>query len=1134
MMKDLMTSRRFMPLFFCQFFSALNDNFVRNALAFLILFSAASTHGPALVSLAGAIFIAPFFLLSALGGELADKYDKALITRRLKLLEIAVAVIAGAGFAMQSVPLLMTALGLTGILSALFGPIKYGILPEHLETRELAAGNALIEAGTFAAILFGMITGGLAATVAEPWAVAGLMIVIAIVSYGFSWLIPSTAGLGDALSIDRNVLASTWRLVGVLWADRRLRTGALVVSWFWLVGAVTLSLLPSMVTQSWGGSEGLVTACLVLFVLGIATGSFLAARASTLRPNLGVVPLGAAAMAAFGFDLALAVEQATVLAGPAALIASAQGWRLGLDLFGLATAGGLFIVPAFAAVQAWAEPDRRARVIAAVNVLSAAFMVISGLAVTGLLALGVGFGVLLAIVAVGNVAAAILVVKFWGRAAMRDIGAMLFRILYRVKVTGLENLPAPGTPMLIAPNHVSLIDGPLLHCMLPIDAVFAIDTGWANKWWVKPLLWGLPHTTVDPSRPLAARTLIHVIDAGQPIVIFPEGRITVTGQLMKVYDGTAMIADKSDALVVPVRIKGAERSPFSYLTRGQIRKAFFPRISIAIQQPARLSVKPELRGKLRRRAAGMALQDIMTATMVRTMISDMTLFEGLAEARAARDVGKPIVRDALGGQLSYRKLVQSSQVLGAKLAPLAAAGEVVGVLLPNSVGVAVVFFALQGIGRVPAMLNFTAGSGNLALACKAAEVKIVLTSRAFVERGRLELLVEALSSQVRIVYLDDIRAEITIADKLRGALRGTTAQVRRRPDDPAVILFTSGSEGTPKGVALSHRNIIANAAQALARVDANAADQVFNVLPVFHSFGLTGGMIMPLLAGIPVFLYPSPLHYRIVPELVYQTGSTILFGTDTFLAGYARSAHPYDFRSLRLVVAGAEPVKAQTRTTYMEKFGVRILEGYGVTEVAPVAAMNTPMTNRPGTVGRLSPLMEARLEPVEGVEEGGRLYLRGPNVMLGYLRPDNPGVIEPPPGDWHDTGDIVSIDADGFITIRGRAKRFAKVAGEMVSLAAVETLVGEVWPDAASAVVTLPDRRKGERLVLVTTAREARRDALVKHARARGAGELLVPADIVHLDKLPVLGTGKADYVAIKAMVEERLSGSRVPELAGK
>ncbi|HEX6114637.1 MAG TPA: MFS transporter, partial [Geminicoccaceae bacterium] len=634
MMKDLMTSRRFMPLFFCQFFAALNDNFVRNVLVFLILFSAATTHGPALVSLAGAIFIAPFFFLSALGGEMADKYDKALVTRRLKLAEIGVAAIAGAGFALQSVPLLMTALGLTGALSALFGPIKYGILPEHLETKELAAGNALIEAGTFAAILFGMISGGLAATAVEPWTVAGLMIVIAIGSYGFACLIPSTAGLGDALAIDRNILASTKRLVGVVWADRRLRTGGLAVSWFWLVGAVTLSLLPSMVTQAWGGSEELVTSCLVLFVLGIATGSFLAARASTWRPNLGLVPIGAAAMAGFGFDLAIAVETATTLAGPADLIGSPEGWRLTVDLFGLATAGGLFIVPAFAAVQSWAEPGQRARVIAAVNVLSAAFMFISGVIVAGAQALGVGFGILLAIVAAGNAVAAFLVVRFWGRDVLRDLGALIFRVFYRVKVTGVENLPPQGTPMLITPNHVSLMDGPLLHCVLPIEAVYAIDTGWAAKWWVRPLLLGLPHTTVDPTRPLAARTLIHEIEAGQPIVIFPEGRVTVTGQLMKVYDGTAMIADKANAPVVPVRIKGAERSPFGYLSRGEIKKALFPRISVEIQPPVRLPVRAELRGKQRRRAAGLALQDIMTEMMVRTMISDHTLFEALAEASA--------------------------------------------------------------------------------------------------------------------------------------------------------------------------------------------------------------------------------------------------------------------------------------------------------------------------------------------------------------------------------------------------------------------------------------------------------------------------------------------------------------------
>jgi acyl-[acyl-carrier-protein]-phospholipid O-acyltransferase/long-chain-fatty-acid--[acyl-carrier-protein] ligase len=326
---------------------------------------------------------------------------------------------------------------------------------------------------------------------------------------------------------------------------------------------------------------------------------------------------------------------------------------------------------------------------------------------------------------------------------------------------------------------------------------------------------------------------------------------------------------------------------------------------------------------------------------------------------------------------------------------------------------------------------------------------------------------------------------------------------------------------------LCHRNILANAAQALARVDANSEDKVFNALPVFHSFGLTGGLMMPLLAGIPVYLYPSPLHYRIIPELIYQTNSTIMFGTDTFLAGYARSAHPYDFRSLRLVLAGAEAVKERTRNLYFSRFGVRILEGYGVTETSPVLAMNTPMANEPGTVGRLSPLMEARLEPVPGIEDGGRLFVRGPNVMLGYLRAENPGVLEPLKDGWHDTGDIVAFDAKGFITIKGRAKRFAKIAGEMISLSAVETVAATVWPQAQSVVVSTPDAKKGERLVMITTERTASRDALLKHARSVGASELAVPAQIMIVDSIPVLGSGKTDYVAAAALARDAGAAAR-------
>jgi acyl-[acyl-carrier-protein]-phospholipid O-acyltransferase / long-chain-fatty-acid--[acyl-carrier-protein] ligase len=325
----------------------------------------------------------------------------------------------------------------------------------------------------------------------------------------------------------------------------------------------------------------------------------------------------------------------------------------------------------------------------------------------------------------------------------------------------------------------------------------------------------------------------------------------------------------------------------------------------------------------------------------------------------------------------------------------------------------------------------------------------------------------------------------------------------------------------PKGVVLSHRNILANATQATARIDFGRTDKVFSVLPIFHSFGLTIGTIVPLVSGVQLYLYPSPLHYRTIPELIYGVNATILFGTDTFLSGYARSAHPYDFRSLRYIMAGAEPVKESTRRTYLEKFGLRILEGYGVTETAPVLALNTPMFNRFGTVGRLMPGMTARLEPVPGVEEGGRLFVTGPNVMLGYYKVDNPGVLEPPPEGWHDTGDIVTIDEQGFITIKGRAKRFAKVGGEMISLAAVEQLAAELWPNAPSAVANLPDPRKGERLVMVTEKKGAKRAEFQAFAKGKGASDLMIPSDIIVVDKVPVLGSGKLDYVGVANLVRE-------------
>jgi acyl-[acyl-carrier-protein]-phospholipid O-acyltransferase/long-chain-fatty-acid--[acyl-carrier-protein] ligase len=1130
MIKQLMLSRRFAPLFWAQFCSALNDNVLKNALVIMILYGVASGQGGSLVTVAGAVFIFPFFVLSALGGELADKYVKSVVARRLKFCEIFAACFAAVGFFLHSVPLLFVALGLFGTIAALFGPVKYGILPDQLSTGELAMGNALVEGATFMAILIGTIAGGLFVSQSTHMGWISLAVVgLSVLCWAFASRIPATVPSAPDLAITRNPWTSTVRLLKTLYAEPRLWDGMVIVSWFWLVGAVVLSLLPAVIKDGVGGTEGVVTLCLAVFAIGIAAGSLFAAHLSHVRPNLALVPLGGIVMGVVGLDLAWAIGHAAHGSDvmPMVFATSADGFRMLADFFVFAFGGGLFVVPSFAAVQAWSAPSERARVIAAGNVLQAAFMVVGSLFVAMLQAAGLAVAWIFLGLAIASFGVVWFVLATWGKEGVRDLGALMFRALFRVEVRGLENLPAAGTRMLIAPNHVSLIDGPLLHAVLPVDASFAVDTGIAKAWWARPFLKMIRHYTMDPSKPLAARDLIKLVAAGEPVVIFPEGRITVTGSIMKVYDGTAMIADKAEAVVVPVRIEGAQRSHLSYLKNGEIKRAWFPKVTISILPPVKLAVDEALRGKARRNAAGAALQDVLIDALVKTAMLDQTLFEGLAHAYRDRDTGKPIIEDALGTKLTYRKLILGAQVLSRRLSQGTEVGENVGVLLPNSAGVAVVFMALQTIGRVPAMLNFSAGPVSVLSAIKTAQVRTVLTSRAFIEKGKLDKLIAAIGPAANIVYLEDVRGTIGIGDKVAGLLAGTTSRVARKADDPAVILFTSGSEGTPKGVVLSHRNILANAAQSLARVDANANDKVFNVLPVFHSFGLTGGTIMPLLAGIPIFMYPSPLHYRIVPELIYQTGSTILFGTDTFLTGYARSAHAYDFRTLRLIVAGAEAVKERTRQVYMERYGIRLLEGYGVTETAPVLAMNTPMANRQGTVGRLSPLMQYKLDPVPGIDEGGRLSVRGPNVMLGYLRAENPGVLEPPPDGWYDTGDIVTVDAAGFITIKGRAKRFAKIAGEMVSLSAVESIAAALWPQVISVAVALPDPRKGERVVLLTTQKGADRAAMQREAKAKGASELSVPGSVLVVEKVPLLGSGKTDYVAATAMAGEIAS---VPE----
>jgi acyl-[acyl-carrier-protein]-phospholipid O-acyltransferase/long-chain-fatty-acid--[acyl-carrier-protein] ligase len=499
-----------------------------------------------------------------------------------------------------------------------------------------------------------------------------------------------------------------------------------------------------------------------------------------------------------------------------------------------------------------------------------------------------------------------------------------------------------------------------------------------------------------------------------------------------------------------------------------------------------------------------------------------SLFDALLDAAQAYGGKKKILEDQERNPLSYTDLIRASFALGRKIAGFTRRGEHVGVLLPSSSAATVTFFALHAYGRIPAMLNFTAGLRNLRAAVSLAKVTHVLTSHRFIEQGKLHDVVDALEEHCEVIYLEDVRRKIDNLDRLLAlgaSLMARQARKQADPDDAGVILFTSGSFGAPRGVVLSHANLLSNVLQVAAHIDLDPDWVMFNPLPVFHCFGLTGGVLLPLITGMKAFQYPSPLHIKQIPALVQDSRASILLATDTFVNQYARASEGKELSGLQFIVCGAEKVRDETHHLIRQRFGaVPVLEGYGATEASPVIAVNKPEDNRPGTVGGLLPGIQTRLESVDGIAHGGRLFVRGPNIMSGYLNAD--GELEPPEGGWHDTGDVVSISSDDWITILGRVKRFAKIGGEMVSLTVAEGLASSLWPDARHAVISMPDGRKGERLVLVTDRSDAEASALVAHARTQGAPELAVPRKIVKTFELPVLGSGKTDYVAVQRIAE--------------
>ncbi len=557
--------------------------------------------------------------------------------------------------------------------------------------------------------------------------------------------------------------------------------------------------------------------------------------------------------------------------------------------------------------------------------------------------------------------------------------------------------------------------------------------------------------------------------------------------------------------------------------KNKIRTRFFPPISLDILEPRKFVIDESVPRRQYRRMVSQKLYDIMADMIYRTSKIDENIFNSLLDASYVYGKKHIIAEDLNRKPQSFGSFILKSYVLGTAYKKAFPKEDKIGLMLPNVLANVVSFFALQFADKTPAMLNFTLGVKPFSAALKAVKMQTVITSRAFIEQAKLQKIEQAVTdSGARLVYLEDFAKQISLLTKLTGL---KNYMLRKRPqktaDKSAVILFTSGSEGTPKAVFLSHRNLQANRYQIASVIPFNANDIVFNALPMFHSFGLSVATVLPVLFGVRVFLYPSPLHYRIVPEMCYDTVATVIFGTDTFFAGYGKMANPYDFFALKYAVIGGEKLKTTTADLWMKKFGIRILEGYGATETSPVLSINTPMHYQEGSVGRLMPGIAHKIEPVAGVEKGGRLWVKGDNVMQGYMKAETPGELLPLKDGWYDTGDIVTVDDDGYVKIQGRAKRFAKIGGEMVSLTAVEQVLDKLYPQALQGILTVPDEKKGEQLVLMTNCEEADVSAVRDYFRNQGLSELWMPKRVVYMKKPPVLGSGKFDYVAAASLLKE-------------
>ena len=701
---------------------------------------------------------------------------------------------------------------------------------------------------------------------------------------------------------------------------------------------------------------------------------------------------------------------------------------------------------------------------------------------------------------------------------VRAIFKLYFRLVHRISIEGTENVPRDYDRLIVIANHASLIDGVLIWTYLKLPFKIIVDRTVARKPLYRPFMQNRFTVLIDSMSPYSLKEVIRKVREGIPLLIFPEGRRTDTGSLMKIYEGTGFAALRTGARILPIYLGGVYNTVYA---KPHPNRRFFAPVTITIGKLREPIVLDELPTRSRKEEATRLIYRMLSEVLVEARNKPSTL--GSSFIRLCRQYGsKTLFDDATGKEVSFKKALTGAFVLGRYLAKFP--DKNIGIMLPNLTVTAIIFMGLQLYRKVPAFLNYSGGPVALAHAMDLADLNVIIASRRFLERIKLS---EAVFEGRRVIYLEDLKDRIGLTDKLAGLVRahfpGPLAHMTPgEHKETACILFTSGSEGVPKGVMLSHENIISNVYQAISRIDVRHDDVFLNALPVFHSFGLSVGVIIPIFCGVKVFLYVSPLHYRVIPEIAYDKECTILMGTNTFLNGYGKRANPYDFRSMRYIFCGAEALSDTVFDRFAKVFGIRVMSGYGATECSPIVSINSALEHEYGTVGKVLPGIEYKLVPVEGIDtkdgRAGKLYVKGKNVMKGYLKNEaaNHKYLVEDQG-WYDTGDMAEVTEKGFLKIVGRLKRFAKISGEMVSLTALEeALAGQFGDRKEIAIMAVSDEVKGEKLVLVTNNPLVEMKAVRAILKSKGFSDLSCPREMQFIKDIPKLGTGKIDYVKLK------------------